>query len=93
MALAPGGADVTPPDTDGLMGRLLTMMGVGGVASGVADTLLSRGPAIVLGALASLVVGLSISGIGELRVTVTGEIATVVDWGIRGTLSYLPMGI
>ena len=43
--------------------------------------------------LSPLVVGLSISGTGELRVTVTGEIATVVDWGIRGTLSYLPMGI
>jgi hypothetical protein len=45
---------VTPPDTDGLTGRLLTMMGIGG--------------------------------------TVTGEIATVVDWGIRGTLSYLQRG-
>ena len=83
---------MTPPDTDGLTGRLLTMMGIGGTVTGVADTLLSRGPAIVLGALASLLVGLSISGIGELRVTVTGEIATVVDWGIRGTLSYLQRG-
>ncbi len=43
--------------------------------------------------LSPLAVGLSISGTGELRVTVTGEIATVVDWGIQGTLSYLPMGI
>ena len=51
---------MTPPDTDGLTGRLLTMMGIGGVASGVADTLLSRGPAIVLGALASLLVGLAL---------------------------------
>lgn len=51
---------MTPPDTDGLTGRLLTMMGIGGVASGVADTMLSHGPAIVLGALASLVVGLAL---------------------------------
>ena len=51
---------MTHPDTDGLTGRLLTMMGIGGVASGVADTLLSRGPAIVLGALASLLVGLAL---------------------------------
>lgn len=51
---------MTPPDTDGLTARLLTLMGIGGVASGVADTLLSRGPAIVLGALASLVVGLAL---------------------------------
>ena len=52
---------MTPPDTDGgLVPRLLTLMGIGGVASGVADTLLSRGPAIVLGALASLVVGLAL---------------------------------
>ncbi len=42
---------MTPPDTDGLTGRLLTLMGIGGVASGVADTLLSRGPAIVAGAV------------------------------------------
>jgi len=53
---------VTPPDTDDLpLGvRLLTLMGVGGVASGVADTLISRGPAIALGALASLLVGLAL---------------------------------
>lgn len=52
---------MTPPDDDGgLVPRLLTLMGIGGVASGVADTLLSRGPAIVLGALASLVVGLAL---------------------------------
>ncbi len=51
---------MTPPDTDGLTARLLTLMGIGGVASGVADTLLSRGPAIVLGALASLIVGLAL---------------------------------
>lgn len=51
---------MTPPDTDGLTARLLTLMGVGGVTSGVADTLLSRGPAIVLGALASLLVGLAL---------------------------------
>jgi len=52
---------VTPPDHDGgLVPRLLTLMGIGGVASGVADTLLSRGPAIVLGALASLIVGLAL---------------------------------
>ena len=52
---------MTPPDHDGgLVPRLLTLMGIGGVASGVADTLLSRGPAIVLGALASLVVGLAL---------------------------------
>lgn len=49
---------MTPPDHDGgLVPRLLTLMGIGGVASGVADTLLSRGPAIILGALASLAVG------------------------------------
>lgn len=36
---------MTPPDHDGgLVPRLLTLMGIGGVASGVADTLLSRGP-------------------------------------------------
>ncbi len=51
---------MTPPDTDGLTGRLLTMMGIGGVASGALDTLISRGPAIVLGALASLLVGLAL---------------------------------
>jgi len=53
---------VTPPDHDGgpVLARLLTLMGIGGVASGVADTLLSRGPAIVLGALASLIVGLAL---------------------------------
>lgn len=52
---------MTPPDHDGgLVPRLLTLMGIGGVASGVADTLLSRGPAIVLGAMASLVVGLAL---------------------------------
>lgn len=51
---------MTPPDTDGLTARLLTLMGIGGVASGVADTMLSRGPAIVLGALASLIVGLAL---------------------------------
>ena len=52
---------MTPHDTDGgLVPRLLTLMGIGGVASGVADTLLSRGPAIVLGALASLIVGLAL---------------------------------
>lgn len=53
---------MTPPDTDGgpVLARLLTLMGIGGVASGVADTLLSRGPAIVLGALASLIVGLAL---------------------------------
>ena len=52
---------MTPPDHDGgLMPRLLTLMGIGGVASGVADTLLSHGPAIVLGALASLIVGLAL---------------------------------
>ena len=52
---------MTPPDHDGgLVPRLLTLMGIGGVASGVADTLLSHGPAIVLGALASLVVGLAL---------------------------------
>lgn len=52
---------MTPPDHDGgLVPRLLTLMGIGGVASGVADTLLSRGPAIVLGALASLIVGLAL---------------------------------
>jgi len=39
---------VTPPDHDGgLVPRLLTLMGIGGVASGVADTLLSRGPTIL----------------------------------------------
>lgn len=43
---------MTPPDHDGgIVPRLLTLMGIGGVASGVADTLLSRGPAGVLGAL------------------------------------------
>ena len=53
---------MTPPDHDGgLVPRLLTLMGIGGVASGVADTLLSRGPAIVLGALASLVVGFALT--------------------------------
>lgn len=52
---------MTPPDHDGgLVPRLLTLMGIGGVASGVADTLLSRGPAIVLGAMASLIVGLAL---------------------------------
>jgi hypothetical protein len=52
---------VTPPDHDLPLGvRLLTLMGVGGFASGVADTLLSRGPAIALGALASLLVGLAL---------------------------------
>ena len=51
---------MTPPDTDGLTGRLLTLMGVGGTVTGVADTLLSRGPAILLGALASLLVGLAL---------------------------------
>lgn len=51
---------MTPPDTDGLTARLLTLMGIGGVASGAFDTLLSRGPAIVLGALASLLVGLAL---------------------------------
>ena len=52
---------MTPPDHDGgLVPRLLTLMGIGGVASGVADTLLSHGPAIVLGALASLIVGLAL---------------------------------
>ena len=52
---------MTPPDHDGgPVPRLLTLMGIGGVASGVADTLLSRGPAIVLGALASLIVGLAL---------------------------------
>ena len=51
---------MTPPDTDGLTGRLLTLMGIGGTVTGVADTLLSHGPAIVLGALASLIVGLAL---------------------------------
>ena len=51
---------MTPPDTDGLTGRLLTLMGIGGTVTGVADTILSRGPAIVLGALASLIVGLAL---------------------------------
>ena len=52
---------MTPPDdSSGALGRLLTMMGIGGVASGALDTLISRGPAIVLGALASLVVGLAL---------------------------------
>ena len=51
---------MTPPDTDGLTGRLLTLMGIGGTVTGVADTLLSRGPAILLGALASLLVGLAL---------------------------------
>lgn len=52
---------MTPPDdSSGALGRLLTLMGVGGTVTGVADTLLHRGPAIVLGALASLVVGLAL---------------------------------
>ena len=52
---------MTPPDdSSGALGRLLTMMGIGGTVTGVADTLLSHGPAIVLGALASLVVGLAL---------------------------------
>ena len=53
---------MTPPDHDGdpVLARLLTLMGVGGVTSGALDTLLSRGPAIVLGALASLGVGLAL---------------------------------
>ncbi len=53
---------MTPPDpTDGpVLARLLTLMGVGGVTSGVADTLISRGAAIVAGALASLLVGLAL---------------------------------
>lgn len=52
---------MTPPDHDGgLVPRLLTLMGIGGTVTGVADTLLSRGPAIVLGALASLIVGLAL---------------------------------
>lgn len=49
---------MTPPDDAPLSLRLLTLMGIGGVTSGALDTLLSRGPAIVLGAMASLVVGL-----------------------------------
>jgi hypothetical protein len=52
---------VTPPDHDLPLGvRLLTLSAVGGVTSGVADTLLSRGPAIALGAVASLAVGLAL---------------------------------
>ena len=51
---------MTPPDTDGLTGRLLTLMGIGGTVTGVADTVVTRGPAILLGALASLVVGLAL---------------------------------
>lgn len=43
---------MTPPDTDGsLAGRMLGLMALGGGVSGVADTLLARGPAILLGAL------------------------------------------
>ena len=50
---------MTPPDHDlGLGVRLLTLSAVGGATAGVADTLLSRGPAIALGAVASLAVGL-----------------------------------
>jgi hypothetical protein len=50
---------MTPPDHNLPLGvRLLTLSAVGGVTSGVADTLLSRGPAIALGAVASLAVGL-----------------------------------
>lgn len=49
---------MTAHDDGPVIGRLLTLMGVGGVTSGVADSLVSRGPAIVIGALASLVVGL-----------------------------------
>lgn len=53
---------MTPPDPgDGpVLARLLTLMGVGGVTSGVADSLVSRGPAIVIGAIASLIVGLAL---------------------------------
>ena len=59
MAQPPRGADVTPPDHNLPLGvRLLTLMGVGGFASGVADGMLARGPAIFLGAVASLAVGL-----------------------------------
>lgn len=53
---------MTPPDGPSLplAARLAALMGVGGVASGVADTVLSRGVAIALGALASLAVGLAL---------------------------------
>ena len=52
---------MTPPDHDLPLGvRLLTLMGVGGVTSGVADGMLARGPAILLGAVASLAVGLAL---------------------------------
>ena len=49
---------MTSPDDTSLSGRLLTLMGVGGVTSGVADGLLGRAPAIIIGAVASLAVGL-----------------------------------
>lgn len=49
---------MTSPDDTSLSGRLLTLMGVGGVTSGVADSVLSRSTAILLGAVASLAVGL-----------------------------------
>lgn len=49
------------PDHDLPLGlRLLTLVGVGGVTSGVADTILARAPAVALGALASLIVGLAL---------------------------------
>ena len=51
---------MTPHDDGPVLARLLTLMGVGGVTSGVADSLVSRGPAIVIGALASLFVGLAL---------------------------------
>lgn len=51
---------MTPPHDAPLSLRLLTLMGVGGGVSGVADTMVARGPAIFLGALASLVVGLAL---------------------------------
>lgn len=51
---------MTPHDDGPVLGRLLTLMGVGGVTSGVADSLVSRGPAIVIGAIASLIVGLAL---------------------------------
>lgn len=50
---------IMPSQEEGpAFGRLLTLMGVGGVTSGVADSLVSRGTAIVIGAFASLAVGL-----------------------------------
>lgn len=50
MALAPRGADVTPPDDAPLSLRILALMGVGGGISTAADTVLHHIPAGVLGA-------------------------------------------